>query len=163
MNYCFIDFNNLHLGIKQLGWRIDYRRLYKFLRDSYLADKVFGYLGYLKEYEKLYRELESFGYILVFKQTLVVKENSKIKANVDVDLTVDAIRKSKEYAYGVFISGDGDFVPLYDYLLEIGKNINILVPDIHCYSKFLRKYGNRVLGMNNLQNKISKKSGSFVL
>ncbi|MCK9368701.1 NYN domain-containing protein [Candidatus Dojkabacteria bacterium] len=163
MNYCFIDFNNLYLGIKRLGWKIDYKRFYIYLKESYKISKVFVYLGYLKKYEPKYRELKSIGYSIVFKDTMVVQKIKKVKANVDVHLTVDAIRKLNEYSTGIFISADGDFCPLYDYLLDMKKSIVVIVPDIHRYSRFLRKYGNRVFGMNNLRNKISIKNGSFDL
>ena len=34
-NYAFIDGANLHKGIVELGWRLDYRRFRVFLRDKY--------------------------------------------------------------------------------------------------------------------------------
>jgi hypothetical protein len=34
-NYAFIDSQNLHRGIKTLGWQLDYRKFRVYLREKY--------------------------------------------------------------------------------------------------------------------------------
>jgi len=155
--YAFIDAQNLYLGIKSQGWELNYKKFNIYLREKYKAERVFMYIGYVKENRKLYQRLRAFGYELEFKQTRRYSQgNNKIKGNVDVDLTVDTIRKTKEYKKAIFISADGDFCPLYDYLInEKKKEILIMIPNSFSYSKFLLKYNKRLRYMNSLKEKLS--------
>lgn len=80
-----------------------------------------------------------------------------MKGNIDVDLAVDAIRRSEEYTDAVFVSADGDFCALYDFLIdEKGKNLEILIPNIYKYSGFLTKYKGCLSFMNDLEKKLGK-------
>jgi len=33
-NYAFIDSNNLNLGIQSLGWKLDFRRFRRYLKEK---------------------------------------------------------------------------------------------------------------------------------
>ncbi len=160
--YAFIDSQNLHLGIKSLGWKIDYRKFYIYLKEKYKVSNSFIYIGYIKENEHLYRYLKKCGFDLVFKNTKQYgKSRDQVKGNIDVDLTVDVIRKLNQYSDCVFISADGDFCALYDYLIdEKNKRIIIIIPNVHKYSRFLLKYRTNLKFMNDLKGKIGKKLGS---
>lgn len=39
-NFAFIDGNNLNLGIKDLGWPLDYKKLRVYLKEKYKTTKV---------------------------------------------------------------------------------------------------------------------------
>ena len=39
-NYAFIDAQNLHMAISQLGWKIDYKRFRTYLREHYDVKKI---------------------------------------------------------------------------------------------------------------------------
>jgi uncharacterized LabA/DUF88 family protein len=44
--YCFVDSSNLFYGgIGRLSWRVDYEKLYKYLKRKYNVKKVFYYTG----------------------------------------------------------------------------------------------------------------------
>lgn len=153
--YAFIDAQNLYLGIKDCGWEIDYKRFNVYLKEKYRVDKVFIYLGYVKKYQALYNYITDCGFIIIFKEIVTSKE--RVKGNVDVMLTVDSIRKCNKYTEAVFVSGDGDFLPLYDYLTQDkGKGLIILVPNQKKYSQLLLTYKNRLRFMNDLKDKIDK-------
>ncbi len=156
--YVFIDSQNLHLGIKNLGWDIDYKRLFVYLKEKYNFNGCILYIGFVEKNQKLYKYLQSCGFEIVFKNTKQIgKGRNQIKGNIDVDLTVDAIRRSTQYKVAVFISADGDFAALYDYLItEKGKEIFILIPNMYSYSKFLLKYRKNLRFMNDLKTKIGK-------
>lgn len=157
--YCFIDAQNLYLGIKQQGWEIDYKKLYVYLRDKYKVDEVFLFIGYIPENEDLYANLASCGYCLIFKDTTNISNGNKQwhKGNVDVDLTVHAFRMLNKYEKCLFVSGDGDFDILYSFLIdECDKELLIFIPNRKAYSNKLGKYRDKLRYMDDLKNKIGK-------
>jgi len=159
--YAFIDSQNLYIGIRDQGWSLDYKKFYIYLKEKYKADRAFIYIGFLKENTPLYAKLKKYGFEIVFKNTKQFgRSRDQIKGNIDVDLTVDAIRKAKEYKNGIFISADGDFIALYDYLFEeLNKELIIMVPNSHKYSSFLIKYKSKLRFMNDLKNKLGLEKG----
>ena len=157
ITYVFIDAQNLHLGIKDSGWKLDYLKFNIYLKEKYKAEKIFMYIGYIQSYENLYKYLRERDFHIVFKKVLNRNYRSDIKGNVDVCLTVDSIRKSNRYSQAIFISADGDFLPLYDYLYkEKKKDLIILIPNIKKYSKLLIKYRSKLRFMNDLRDKIGE-------
>ena len=46
-NYAFIDSQNLNLGIRDAGWRLDFARFNIYLRDKYHIAKSFLFIGYV--------------------------------------------------------------------------------------------------------------------
>lgn len=156
--YSFIDNQNLYLGIRAQNWELDYKRFYVYLKEKYGVDKSILYIGYIRENEKLYRYLRSCGFEIVFKNTKQYGQSRRqVKGNIDVDLAVDAIRRIDEYTDAVFVSADGDFCALYDFLIdEKGKKLEILIPNIYKYSGFLTKYKGCLNFMNDLRRKLSR-------
>ena len=43
-NFAYIDGANLHKGILELGWRLDYQRFRVYLRDKYAISKAYIFL-----------------------------------------------------------------------------------------------------------------------
>ena len=156
--YCFIDNQNLYLGIKSQDWDLDYKRFYIYLKEKYCVDKSILYVGYIRENENLYRYLKSCCFEIVFKNTKQYGQSRRqVKGNIDVDLTVDAIRRIEEYTDAVFVSADGDFCALYDFLIdEMNKRVEIIIPDENKYSSFLKKYRSSLVFMNDLKRKLSR-------
>ena len=119
-NFAFIDSQNLNLGIKSQGWNLDWRKFRQYLRDKCGITKAFLFIGYVAGNERLYGNLQSFGYILILKPTLELK-NGNVKGNVDADLVLHAMIEYPNYKQAVVVSGDGDFYCLVEHL--VSKNI----------------------------------------
>lgn len=47
--YAFIDSQNLNLGIRSLGWKLDFRKFLIYLKDKYKVHKAFLFIGYLEK------------------------------------------------------------------------------------------------------------------
>jgi uncharacterized LabA/DUF88 family protein len=156
--YSFIDNQNLYLGIRAQDWELDYKRFHVYLKEKYGVDKSILYIGYIRENEKLYRYLRYCGFEIVFKNTKQYGQSRRqVKGNIDVDLAVDTIRRIDEYSDAVFVSADGDFCALYDFLIdERNKRVEIIIPDENKYSSFLKKYRNSLSFMNDLGIKLGK-------
>jgi uncharacterized LabA/DUF88 family protein len=136
-NFAFIDSQNLNLGIRGLGWRLDFQKFRVYLEEKYDVSKAYLFLSYLPEYEKLYEKLRSYGYVLVFKPVVKLK-NGTVKGNVDGELILQAMADYSDYDRAVIVSGDGDFHCLIDYLHERNKLMAILIPNESRCSQLLK-------------------------
>ena len=137
-NYAFIDGNNLHLGVADLGWLLDYRRFSVYLREHYGIGRAYYFVGRMPEYERLYRFLESAGYVMKYKEVPRTKKG-EVKGNIDSELVLQAMLDINKYNKAVLISSDGDFACLVDHLRDIGKLECVLAPSREGCSHLLKK------------------------
>lgn len=61
------------------------------------------------------------------------------KGNIDVDLTIDAVRLRDKYDSFVLLSGDGDFESLLKYLKHYGKRCLIISASGHVSIELIRQ------------------------
>ncbi len=145
--YAFIDSQNLNLGVRSLGWRIDYRRFRLYLTNKYGVEKAFMFLGFIPGNEDLYKRLQKAGFILVFKDISQYFKRGRlhIKGNVDAELVLHAAAIEYEnYDKAIIVTGDGDFACLIDFLLQREKLAYVLAPSSK-YSKILKKFRGSVI------------------
>lgn len=154
--YAFIDSQNLNLGIKSKGWRLDFKKFRIYLKNKYDVEKAYLFLGYIPGNERLYSNLKGFGYILIFKPVLEYKE--RVKGNVDAELVLHCILEIPSYRKAIIVSGDGDFYCLIEYLERKGKLLKILVPTKQ-YSSLLRRFnkGNYIVRIDLLRLALEKR------
>lgn len=140
-NYAFIDSQNLNLGIRSQGWRLDWRKFRQYLRNKYGISKAYVFIGQIVGNQALYTHLQESGYILIFKPTLEYRQKgkAKIKGNVDAELVLHSMIEYEKYDRAIIVSGDGDFFCLVEYLEGKGKLLKILAPTKH-YSSLLRRF-----------------------
>lgn len=156
-NYAFIDSQNLNLSIRNLGWKLDFYRFRKYLKDKYKIKVAYLFIGYLPENQDLYNSLQKYGYVLIFKPTLKNKEG-KVKGNCDAELVLQAMIDYPNYKGAVIVSGDGDFHCLAHYLSQQGKLEKILIPDKNNYSALLKKFASKLAFLNDLRKKLELKN-----
>jgi len=137
-NYAFIDGNNLHLTIASLGWVLDYRRFRVYLSEHYGIGRAYYFVGYVPENISLYVSLQSYGYVLVHKPTLKLKDG-KLKGNCDAELILQAMIDLNKYEKAVIVTSDGDFYCLVHYLRQKDKLECVLAPYRDGCSHLLRK------------------------
>ena len=153
-NYAFIDSQNLNLGIKELGWRLDFKKFIIYLKDKYKVTKTYLFIGYLPENQDLYKFLQECGYVLVFKPTLKNK-NGDVKGNVDADLVLQAMIDYNDYDKAIIVTSDGDFQCLVNYLYAKDKLRVVMSPNHRKCSILLTKSAReKIVFMNNLENKL---------
>ncbi len=136
-NYAFIDSQNLNLGIRSCGWRIDWRRFRVYLREKYGVRKAFVFIGFVEGNESLYTMLQDAGFVCIFKPTLR-DGRGHVKGNVDAELVLHTMIEYENYKQAVIVSGDGDFACLVRYLVRNDKLCRLLVPNKR-YSGLLKK------------------------
>ena len=156
-NYAFIDSQNLNLGIRSLGWKLDYTHFRIYLKEKYGVTTAYLFIGYVPANQDLYSSLQAAGYILIFKPTLK-KPDGKIKGNCDAELVLQSMIDYKKYDQAVVVSGDGDFACLVKYLNEHGKLRNLLVPNRQKYSALLKKpAAKKIVFIDSLKGKLEYK------
>lgn len=161
-NYAFIDSQNLNLGVRSSGWRVDYRKLRLYLKNKFDIDQAFMFIGLVGNNQKLYTELQKAGFILVFKPTIQYFQNGKqtVKGNVDAELVLHAAAiQYANYDKAVIVTGDGDFACLVEFLEDKGKLLHVLTPN-HKYSQLLKPFSQYIIHMSQLRTSVEyKKTG----
>lgn len=128
-NIAYIDAANLHKGIKNQGWNLDYVRFRVWLREKHGVQTAYLFIGLVPKYKDLYTTLQQAGYVLVFKET-IMDTSGMPKGNCDADLVLKAVVDVFEtnYKHVVLVSSDGDYAVLAKFLLERNKLRIILSP-----------------------------------
>ncbi len=150
--YAFIDSQNLNLGVRTQGWKLDWRKFRQYLRNKYNVYKAYTFIGYKVGNEALYTKMQQMGYVVVLKPTMELPDKT-VKGNVDSELVLHCMIHYKEYDKAIIVSGDGDFHCLVEFLEQQNKLSHILVPNRH-YSGLLRKYNNFVVRIDLLKGSL---------
>ena len=156
-NYAFVDSQNLNMGVKSLGWSLDFKKFRIFLKDIYAVKEAYLFIGHVPGNENLYKDLQKYGYILIFKPTLIFRNrcNVKVKGNVDAELVLHTMIEWENYEKAIIVSGDGDFHCLIEYLEKRKKLLKIIVPNKR-YSSLLRKFGKYIVKVESFKEKVKK-------
>ena len=155
-NYAFIDSQNLNLSIQEQGWKLDFKRFRKYLEDNYSVTKAFIFIGYIPTNESLYISLQKYGYILIFKPTLILP-SGKPKGNIDAELVLHTMVEYPNYDKAIIVTGDGDFYCLIEHLKKQNKLLKVIIPNRCDFSSLLRKFAPGMVFMNDLKNKLEYK------
>src|SRR3989338_3820093 len=138
-NFAYIDGANLDKALKDLGWRLNYKRFRVWLKEKYSVTHAYIFLGLVPKYRNLYVNLQEAGFVLVFKETIYDSEG-KIKGNCDADLVLGAVVDyfEKKFDKAVLVSSDGDYACLAKFLKNKKSLHSIISPGNKC-SFLLRK------------------------
>jgi uncharacterized LabA/DUF88 family protein len=130
----FIDGANLYATSRALGFDIDYRKLLEsFHKRGYLL-RAYYYTALVEDQEyssirPLIDWLDYNGYKVVTKPAKEFTDAAgrrKIKGNMDIELTIDALELSDVVDHYVIFSGDGDFRTLVEALQRRGRKVSIV-------------------------------------
>ena len=129
----FIDGSNLYAAAKALGFDIDYKLLrQEFARRGKMV-RAFYYTALLENDEyspirPLVDWLHYNGFTMVTKPAKEYTDSQgrrKVKGNMDIELTVDAMELAPRVDHIVLFSGDGDFRPLVESLQRQGVRVGV--------------------------------------
>jgi uncharacterized LabA/DUF88 family protein len=130
----FIDGSNLYAAAKALGFDIDYKLLrQEFMRRGKLL-RAFYYTALLEsdDYSPIRPLVDWLNYNGFSMVTKPAKEyvdsqgRRKVKGNMDIELTVDAMELAPRVDHIVLFSGDGDFRPLVESLQRAGVRVSVV-------------------------------------
>lgn len=124
----FIDAQNLYHSARSLfGGRVNFKTLLQTAVGGRQLVRAFGYVIRTKtgEEKPFFEALIKLG-IETREKDLQEFFGGAKKADWDVGLTVDAVRTAEIVDTIVIVSGDGDFVPLVEYLKNQGRRVEVI-------------------------------------
>ena len=124
----FIDAQNLYHSARSLfGSRVNFKEVLKSAISGRALVRAFGYVISTKtgEEKPFFEALVSLGIETRAKELQEFFGGAK-KADWDVGLAIDAGRTANTVDTIVICSGDGDFVPLVEYLKNNGRRVEVL-------------------------------------
>ena len=156
----FIDIQNLYHSSKHLySARVNYRELLKELAAGRPLIRAIGYvvksetaLGEASFFEALTKT----GIELRSKDLQIFPGGMK-KADWDVGMAVDAIRMANFLDVVILVTGDGDFLPLVDYLKwGLGREVEVAAFGRSCSGK-LKEAADLFIDLESIPRVILKK------
>ena len=130
----FIDGANLYATAKSLAFDIDYKRLLALFRTKGQLVRALYYTALIEDQEyspirPLVDWLHYNGFSMVTKPAKEYVDSQgrrKVKGNMDIELTVDAMELAPRVDHIVLFSGDGDFKPLVESLQRQGVRVSVV-------------------------------------
>ena len=122
----FVDTQNMYHSAKNLYHaKVNFKRL---LEDAVGDRKLIRAFAYVIKTESgeetaFVEALEKSGYEIKIKDLQVFAGGQK-KADWDVGMAIDAVILADKIDVAVIVSGDGDFIPLVEYL-KINKGLKV--------------------------------------
>lgn len=125
----FVDVQNIYHSAKNLFQaRVNFKELIKNLTSGRSLVRAIAYVVKSETAfgeESFFKALQSVGLELRLKDLQVYPGGFK-KADWDVGLAVDAIRMAASVDVVILVTGDGDFVPLVEYLKwGLGRQVEV--------------------------------------
>lgn len=166
----FIDGANLYATAKSLGFDIDYKRLLALFQSQGRLLRALYYTALAEDQEyssirPLIDWLDYNGYSMVTKPTKEFTDASgrkKIKGNMDIELTVDAMELAEHLDHILLFSGDGDFRSLVQALQQRGKRVSVVSTmntQPPMVSDELRRQADQFIDLADLEEKICRVGG----
>jgi uncharacterized LabA/DUF88 family protein len=163
----FIDGANLYATTKGLGFDIDYRRLLKEFQARGNLLRAFYYTALIEDQEyssirPLLDWLDYNGYTVVTKPAKEFTDSAgrrKVKGNMDIELTVDAMEIAEHIDHMVLFSGDGDFRPLVEAVQKKGVRVTVvstITTQPPMIADELRRQADIFLDLASLQDRVGR-------
>lgn len=157
----FIDAANIELSAKDLKFKVDYKKLYKWLQ----AKAKIVFIGFYtvrfdtNDHDAFLTVLKRSGYKLITKPLKLIKNRKDgghlRKANFDVEIAVDIIKKLDTFDNCILFSGDSDFHYLIKELRKRNKTVIVASLKYHV-SKELVESANFYLDLRKVKNETER-------
>jgi len=156
----FIDIQNLYHSSKHLFHaRVNYQELLKELTGGRQLIRTIGYVVKTETTEgeaAFFDALTKSGVELRMKDIQIFPDGTK-KADWDVGMAVDAIRMAGLIDAVILVTGDGDFIPLVNYLKwGLGREVEVAAFGRTCSAR-LKEAADSFVDLDKLPKVILKK------
>ncbi|MDD5040729.1 MAG: NYN domain-containing protein [Patescibacteria group bacterium] len=148
----FVDVQNLYYSAKNLyGAKVNFGEVLKAALDNRQLIRAMAYVikAQNPDEQKFFEALDKQGFEVKTKDLQVFFGGNK-KGDWDIGIAMDAIRLSPKVDSIVLVTGDGDFIPLVEYLKNHGQFVEIVAfaesassQLVHQADRFIDLSGNR--------------------
>src|SRR6266850_4459371 len=163
----FIDGANLYSAARGLAFDIDYKRLLELFSTKGRLVRALYYTALHDDQEyssirPLVDWLDYNGYTMVTKPTKEFTDalgRRKIKGNMDIELTVDAMRLVEHLDHVVLFTGDGDFRALVTAVQMRGCRVSVvstLQTQPPMVADELRRQADQFIDLADLEKQIAR-------
>ncbi|HEY0088602.1 MAG TPA: NYN domain-containing protein [Candidatus Lokiarchaeia archaeon] len=127
----FMDNSNIFQGFRKYNVKVDYEKLKNLIIKDRKLHEIFLYEGVLypisSEKKKWYKDLKNKSGYVIKASFDKITYNNTIEKKIDIQIAIDVISLAYENAYdtAALVSGDGDFIPVIEKLLELKKNVEL--------------------------------------
>jgi uncharacterized LabA/DUF88 family protein len=124
----FVDVQNMYHSARNIyNARVNFKEV---LKEATAGRKLVTAVAYVitsptKEEAGFFEALDAVGFKIKTKDLQIFPGGAK-KADWDVGLAIDAIRLSGKVDAVVIVSGDGDYIPLVEYLQHSGVQVEAI-------------------------------------
>lgn len=156
----FVDVQNMYHSAKNLyKARVNFRELLKLATADRELVRAIAYVvkSDTPEEKAFFDALEKAGLELKVKDLQIFAGGQK-KADWDVAIAVDAISMAKQLDVVVIVSGDGDFIPLVEYLQFNGQIVEVAAFGRSTSGKLIETVNN-FMDLEEVKGKILIRSG----
>lgn len=124
----FIDVQNLYYSAKNLfGKHVDFAKIVKEGVGNRQLIRAIAYVVRTEsEDEKPFLEALRARGLETRERDLQIFFGGAKKADWDVGITIDAVRICDVLDVVILVSGDGDYIPLVDYLKQRGRQVEVM-------------------------------------
>lgn len=149
-NYAFIDGSNLHLTYEHMDWKMDYRKLRRFLRKRHGTTVAYYFVGYRLKNSDIYQKLREYGYVL----------KHEVANNLDSFLIKQAKWDVNKYDQAIIISSDKHFANLVKLLDSKGKLKLVLAPcNQGCSGKIKKAANTKIAFLSDYRRELERSEG----
>lgn len=123
----FVDGANMYYAARHHGGRLNFKEL---LKAAVAGRKLIRAISYViksdaPEEKTFFDALDKLGYEVKFKD-LQIFLGGKKKADWDVGIAMDMVKMAEALDVLVLVSGDGDYLPVVEYLQNHGKLVEVI-------------------------------------
>ncbi len=140
----YVDVQNLYYAAKDLGGKIDYRKLRDWIVAGRTLVRANAYTiinPSIPGQEKFLRALENYGFFLRTKVIKIYFDGNH-KGNWDLGMAVDMIEDAPHLDIVAIVTGDSDFAPVVRLLKRLGVTVEVY-SFLHTLSQELREAADR--------------------
>lgn len=163
----FIDGVKLYYAARNLGFDIDYKKLHTLFKEQGVMIRAYYYTALLEDQEysplrPLIDWLDYNGFTVVTKPAKEYTDSSgkrRVKGDIAIDLTVDALDLCDNIDHLVIFSGDGDLCPLVAAAQRRGKRVSVvstIKTSPQMIADDLRRITDQFIELDSLRSKIAR-------
>ena len=114
----------------------------------------------LEGYTRFRQALIHIGYKVIDKEVRVIEDKEsnqiKLKGNLDIEMAFKMLSGVPHYDEAVVLGGDSDFIPIFQYLVNLGKTV-VCVGRKASTSLDLINAATKFIDLENIKDRIEKK------